>query len=68
VLLRPESPADGEVLGVRAQLDDASSAGRGVLVVRGHQTRLQVAMTRVTADTKTEGGLSVPGRTVMGWQ
>lgn len=68
VLLRPESPADGEVLGVRAQLDDASPAGRGLLVVRGRQVPVQVAMTHVTADAKTEGDLSVSGRTVVGWQ
>lgn len=45
VLLRPQNPADGEVLGVRALLDDSAPAGRGVLVVRGQQTVVQVATT-----------------------
>ena len=43
VLLRPESASDGEVLGIRAELDDRSPAGRGLLVVRGRQTPVQVA-------------------------
>ncbi len=43
VLLRPSSPADGELLGVRALLDDAAPVGRGVLVVGGRQTIVQVA-------------------------
>jgi len=43
VLLRPESAADGDVLGVRALLDDRLPVGRGVLVVRGQQTPVQVA-------------------------
>jgi S-DNA-T family DNA segregation ATPase FtsK/SpoIIIE len=44
VLLRPVSPTDGELLGVRALLDDAAPAGRGVLVARGRQTIVQVAV------------------------
>lgn len=43
LLLRPTGPADGEVLGVRPQLPDRSVPGRGVLVVRGSQTPVQVA-------------------------
>jgi S-DNA-T family DNA segregation ATPase FtsK/SpoIIIE len=43
VLLRPESGSDGEVLGVRAELGDHDLTGRGQLVVRGHQTPVQVA-------------------------
>jgi S-DNA-T family DNA segregation ATPase FtsK/SpoIIIE len=46
VLLRPESAADGDVLGVRALLDDRVPVGRGVLVVRGQQTPVQVAVRR----------------------
>lgn len=43
VLLRPCAPADGEVLGVRAELTDRSAVGRGLLVVGGEQQPLQVA-------------------------
>jgi DNA segregation ATPase FtsK/SpoIIIE, S-DNA-T family len=49
VLLRPESAGDGEVLGIRAQLDDHSPVGRGLLVVRGQQTAVQVAIGAMTA-------------------
>ena len=42
VLLAP-TPADGELLGVRAVSTDRAGPGRGVLVVAGHQTPLQVA-------------------------
>jgi S-DNA-T family DNA segregation ATPase FtsK/SpoIIIE len=45
VLLGPQNPSDGEVLGVRALLDDSTPPGRGVLVVRGQQTVVQVAVT-----------------------
>jgi S-DNA-T family DNA segregation ATPase FtsK/SpoIIIE len=67
VLLCPESPGDGEVLAVRAELDDDVPPGRGVLVVRGRQTLVQVATLapEPPADGgKTAGDLSVPGRTV----
>jgi S-DNA-T family DNA segregation ATPase FtsK/SpoIIIE len=43
VLLRPESASDGEVLGVRAELGDHDLVGRGLLVLRGRQTPVQVA-------------------------
>ena len=43
VLLRPEAPADGEVLGVRAVPPDRSQPGRGVLVLAGEQQPVQVA-------------------------
>ncbi len=42
VLLAP-APADGELLGVRTEPTDRARAGRGVLVVTGDQTPLQVA-------------------------
>jgi S-DNA-T family DNA segregation ATPase FtsK/SpoIIIE len=42
VLLRPEG-SDGEVLGIRAELGDHDLVGRGLLVVRGRQTPVQVA-------------------------
>jgi S-DNA-T family DNA segregation ATPase FtsK/SpoIIIE len=43
VLLRPESASDGDVLGVRAELGDHDLVGRGLLVVRGRQSHVQVA-------------------------
>jgi S-DNA-T family DNA segregation ATPase FtsK/SpoIIIE len=43
VLLRPESPTDGDVLGVRADLFDETPPGRALLVVRGTSTPVQVA-------------------------
>lgn len=43
VLLRPESPTDGDVLGVRADLFDETPPGRALLVVRGSSTPVQVA-------------------------
>jgi S-DNA-T family DNA segregation ATPase FtsK/SpoIIIE len=43
VLLRPESASDGEVLGIRAELGDHDIVGRGLLVVRGRQSHVQVA-------------------------
>lgn len=45
VLLRPQAPSDGEVLGVRALLDDTAPVGRGVMVVGGEQLVVQVAIT-----------------------
>ncbi len=42
VLLAP-TPADGELLGVRTEPADRAGPGRGVLVVAGDQTPLQVA-------------------------
>jgi S-DNA-T family DNA segregation ATPase FtsK/SpoIIIE len=59
VLLRPESPSDGEVLGVRAELDDHNPVGRGLLVVRGRQTPVQVATGATTA--RADPG-ELPGR------
>jgi S-DNA-T family DNA segregation ATPase FtsK/SpoIIIE len=44
VLLRPQEPTDGEVLGVRALLDDTTPPGRGLLVEHGHQAIVQVAI------------------------
>jgi S-DNA-T family DNA segregation ATPase FtsK/SpoIIIE len=43
LVLQPGSASDGEVLGVRAQLDDVTPPGRGILVVRGRQLPVQVA-------------------------
>ncbi len=43
LLLSPTGSADGEVLGVRVQPPDRLVPGRGVLVVRGRQTPVQVA-------------------------
>jgi hypothetical protein len=45
-LLNPRGPLDGEVLGVRLPRSTGGTAppGRGLLVVRGAITQLQVAM------------------------
>jgi S-DNA-T family DNA segregation ATPase FtsK/SpoIIIE len=42
VLLQPSGASDGDVFGVRAQLGDRSGPGRGLLVVRGVQSAIQV--------------------------
>jgi DNA segregation ATPase FtsK/SpoIIIE, S-DNA-T family len=46
ILLNPRGPLDGEVLGVRLPRNTGGAAppGRGLLVVRGSITQLQVAM------------------------
>jgi S-DNA-T family DNA segregation ATPase FtsK/SpoIIIE len=59
VLLRPESASDGEVLGVRAQVDEHTPVGRGLLVVHGQQTPVQVAIGATTA--RADPG-ELPGR------
>jgi S-DNA-T family DNA segregation ATPase FtsK/SpoIIIE len=42
VLLQPSGASEGDVFGVRAQLGDRNGPGRGLLVVRGVQSALQV--------------------------
>jgi S-DNA-T family DNA segregation ATPase FtsK/SpoIIIE len=43
LLLGALGPADGDLLGVRAPRADGSVTGRGLLVVRGRTTPVQVA-------------------------
>jgi S-DNA-T family DNA segregation ATPase FtsK/SpoIIIE len=45
LLLGAMAPADGDLLGVRLPRTDAAPPGRGVLVVRGRVTPVQVATT-----------------------
>ncbi len=49
VLLQPGSPHDGEPFGVRAEPPDVRLPGRGLLVVRGTATPVQVALPPRTA-------------------
>ncbi len=44
ILLRPEQPSDGQCLGVSAATGDLPLPGRGVLVDRGRQLPVQVAL------------------------
>jgi hypothetical protein len=43
-VLRPRQAGDGAALGVTVPVDGAGLPGRGVLVVRGNCTPLQVAL------------------------
>ena len=44
VLLAPERPLDGDAFGVVAERPDVRTPGRGLLVVRGQSTAVQVAL------------------------
>jgi S-DNA-T family DNA segregation ATPase FtsK/SpoIIIE len=44
VLLQPERPLDGDAFGVSAERPDVRTPGRGLLIVRGRTTPVQVAL------------------------
>jgi len=64
ILLGATSPGDGDVLGVRLEIDSTRSPGRGHLVVDGRSTPVQVALldpaARRTSDTPPTTASALP--------
>ncbi|KQX65652.1 FtsK/SpoIIIE domain-containing protein [Angustibacter sp. Root456] len=56
VLLQPERPLDGDVFGVAAERPDVRTPGRGLLVVRGRATPVQVALPQAAAPRTEKWG------------
>jgi S-DNA-T family DNA segregation ATPase FtsK/SpoIIIE len=61
LILAPRSPLDGDILGVRLDVEDSPRAGRGVIVQRNRVAQVQVAFTTGSSTdvsaTGSDGGV-----------